>query len=96
MSPRHFDGGLFVPQKKDEMVVVYEKPSCVQCTMTTKLLDKEGIPYKTISLVDDPDAISTIKELGYLAAPVVVVGEVSWSGFRPDKIEEFINSSAVA
>ena len=70
---------------------VYSKPSCVQCTATYRALDKQGIEYEVFDLSEDEKALQTVKELGYLQAPVVVAGDDSWSGFRPDKINELKN-----
>ncbi|WP_311478873.1 glutaredoxin-like protein NrdH [uncultured Gulosibacter sp.] len=69
-------------------ISVYSKPSCVQCTATYRALDKQGIEYEVFDLSEDEKALQTVKELGYLQAPVVVAGDDSWSGFRPDKINE--------
>ena len=68
------------------MITVYSKPACVQCTATTNELDRKGIEYTYIDLTKDMSAMDTVKELGYMQAPVVVAGEDHWSGFRPDKI----------
>lgn len=68
------------------MITVYSKPACVQCTATTRELDRKGISYKYIDLTEDESAMDTVKDLGYMQAPVVVAGEDHWSGFRPDKI----------
>ena len=67
-------------------VTVYTKPACVQCTMTYRALDKQGIEYRTVDITEDAQALAQIKELGYLQAPVVIAGEAHWSGFQPDKI----------
>lgn len=72
-------------------ISVYSKPSCVQCTATYRALDKQGIEYEVFDLSEDEKALQTVKELGYLQAPVVVAGDDSWSGFRPDKINELKN-----
>lgn len=77
--------------RRNELVTVYTKESCPQCDMTTMLLDRKGVPFKAISIMDDESALETIKELGYLAAPVVVVGEDHWSGFRPDLIGKLVS-----
>ena len=72
-------------------VTVYTKPSCVQCTMTKKQLDKLGIPHETIDITADPEAHAFVTGLGYSAAPVVVAGEDHWSGFRPDRLKGLIS-----
>ncbi|MFC4222769.1 glutaredoxin-like protein NrdH [Lysinibacter cavernae] len=69
-------------------ITVYTKPSCVQCTATYRALDNKGIDYEILDLSVDEKALETVKELGYLQAPVVVADGEHWSGFRPDKIEE--------
>lgn len=69
-------------------VTVYTKPRCVQCTATYRALDKAGVPYKSVDISVDADALSTLKELGFQQAPVVSSPVGNWSGFQPDKIEE--------
>lgn len=68
-------------------ITVYSKPRCVQCDATYRALDKMGAPYVTIDVTEDQDALEFIVGLGYQQAPVVVVGEDHWSGFRPDRIK---------
>jgi len=69
-------------------VTVYTKPSCVQCNATYRALDSRGIEYEVLDVTEDETALATVKELGYLQAPVVVADGEHWSGFRPDKIDE--------
>lgn len=72
---------------QDELVV-YSKPSCVQCTATYRALDSKGIPYRVVDLTENANALEYVQELGYLQAPVVVVDDDDhWAGFRPDHIE---------
>lgn len=68
------------------MVTVYTKPACVQCDMTKKMLDKNGVAYNTVDITQDPDAYDMIVGMGFMAAPVVITPEDSWAGFNPDKI----------
>lgn len=74
-------------------VTVLSKPSCVQCTATYRTLDGASVEYGTED-VYAPDNLNLVQELGYMAAPVVLVrdedGELvdHWAGFRPDKITE--------
>ena len=62
---------------------LYTKPGCVQCKMTKKDLTKKGI-------TEDHDALSFVLGLGYKQAPVVVIGQTHWSGFRPDMVRKFV------
>ncbi|MGO1392801.1 glutaredoxin-like protein NrdH [Agrococcus casei] len=67
-------------------VTVYSKPACVQCTATYRALDAQGIQYEIFDVTADEKALETVKDLGYMQAPVVITGDDHWSGFRPDKI----------
>jgi len=75
------------------MITVYSKPSCVQCTATTREMDRKGIEYQYIDLTEDSEAMETVANMGYRQAPVVVAGEEHWAGFRPDKISALAESA---
>ena len=68
------------------MTVVYTKPQCIQCDMTKRLMDKIGVEYTTVDIVENPAELDKLIEMGYRAAPVVVTEDDSWAGFQPDKI----------
>lgn len=72
------------------IVRVYTKDRCVQCDMTKRLLGKLGVEYVEDDATD-PGNVAAFKELGFLSAPVVAVGESRddmWAGFQPDRIKE--------
>lgn len=72
------------------IVRVYSKPNCGQCAATIRKLDLLNVEY-VVEDATDPQTVAALKELGYLAAPVVCVGvsnDDMWSGYRPDRIEE--------
>lgn len=71
-------------------ITVYSKPACVQCTATTRALDRHGIDYTVIDVSADAEAYELVQGLGYRQVPVVVAGERHWSGFRPDMIGSLI------
>ncbi len=75
-------------------VTVYTKPACVQCTATYRALDKAVLDYSIVDISVDSDARDYVMSLGYLQAPVVVAGAVTWSGFRPDRITTLAASAA--
>jgi glutaredoxin-like protein NrdH len=68
------------------MPIVYTKPNCVQCDATKRMMDKLGVEYTTVDIVENPAELDKLIEMGYRAAPVVVAGNESWSGFQPEKI----------
>lgn len=78
---------------QQDKVTVYSKPACVQCDATYRALDKKGIgiEYTVVDISADVDALERVRALGYLQAPVVVAGEQSWAGFRPDQITALAN-----
>lgn len=67
-------------------ITVYSKPACVQCTATTRALDRQGIDYTVVDVSEDAGAFARVQELGYRQVPVVIAGEQHWAGFRPDMI----------
>ena len=77
-------------------VIVYSKPACVQCNATYRALDGKNIPYDTVDMSKDANALDRVRALGYMRAPVVFAGNEHWSGFRPDKIEELAKALAAA
>src|SRR5882757_1212875 len=85
------DRGVVPPMS----VTVYTKPACVQCNATYKALDKLGIDYEKVDITLDSEARDYVMALGYLQAPVVVVGNDHWSGFRPDRIKALAGAVAV-
>lgn len=78
------------------MITVYSKPACIQCTATTREMDRKGIDYSVVDLTKDENAYNTVRDLGYMQAPVVVTGDDHWSGFRPDKIGALASEDAMA
>ena len=68
-------------------IVVYVKRSCVQCDATLRHLGSLGLSYETMEATEN---IEHLKALGYLSAPVVVAGDESWSGYRPDLLNSLV------
>lgn len=67
-------------------ITVYSKPACVQCTATTRALDRQGLDYHVVDVSEDADAFALVQGLGYRQVPVVVAGQRHWAGFCPDMI----------
>lgn len=67
-------------------ITVYSKPACVQCTATTRALDRKGLAYSIVDISQDAEAYARVTALGYRQVPVVVAGDAHWAGFRPDMI----------
>ncbi|MER2473199.1 glutaredoxin-like protein NrdH [Photorhabdus laumondii] len=73
-------------------ITIYSKPDCVQCSATYQALSRRNIPYQIVDLTENPQALATIRAMGYQQIPVVVAGTQHWSGFRPDKINALIEN----
>jgi glutaredoxin-like protein NrdH len=71
-------------------VIVYTKPSCVQCDATKRALDKLGVSYEAIDVTTNQDAFDMLVENGFKAMPVVNAGDEWWSGFNPEKINGLV------
>lgn len=73
------------------MVTVYTKDNCQPCKITKREFDRLGIQYTEINIDSNPDALSAVMEMGFMAAPVVVPenGE-AWSGLNPSKIKSLV------
>lgn len=78
-------------------VTVYSKPNCPQCLFTVKKLAKLGVSYAVVDVTESPEALAYVMdELGYTAAPVVVVNEDPqnhWSGYKESKLEALAGSN---
>lgn len=74
-------------------ITVYSKPACVQCHATAKALDKHELDYEVVDISTDDQARDYVMALGYTSAPVVVVDDEHWSGFRPDRIKSLVKGA---
>lgn len=69
------------------MVKVFTKDNCPQCRSTKTMLKTMGIAYEEVNITHDEEAREELKALGFTAAPVVVAGDDSWSGFNFEKLK---------
>lgn len=72
-------------------VIVYSNPNCTACEQTKRFLTVKGIEFESKMIQDSPEVFDLIEEKGYSAAPVVVAGGDSWSGFRLDKLNTLVS-----
>jgi glutaredoxin-like protein NrdH len=73
------------------LIIVYSNPNCSACEQTKRFLTVKGIEFEAKMIQDSPEVYALIEEKGYSAAPVVVVGKDSWSGFRLDKLNSLVH-----
>ncbi len=67
-------------------IIIYTRNDCVQCHATKRAMESRGLAFEMVNLDVEPDEIETLRAQGYRQLPVVIAGETSWSGFRPDMI----------
>lgn len=70
------------------MVTVYTMNNCQPCKMTKRELARLGVSFKEVNLTEHPEELDSLRELGYMSAPVVKTPTDSWSGFSPSKLRE--------
>jgi len=69
-------------------IIIYSKPSCVQCAATYRALESKGLSYQVVDISKDEAALAHVQGLGYRQVPVVIAGQNHWAGFRPDMINQ--------
>lgn len=72
------------------MVTVFSKNNCMQCNMVKKWLVDKAVQFNEINIDDEPQYIDHVKEMGFMAAPIIVKDNVSFSGFRPAELAKLI------
>ena len=68
------------------LIVIYTRNNCVQCHATKKAMESRGLDFEMVNVDLQPDQADSLRAQGFRQLPVVVAGETSWSGFRPDMI----------
>ncbi|MCB1257513.1 MAG: glutaredoxin family protein [Microthrixaceae bacterium] len=76
------------------VITVFSKPRCPQCHATQRWLAQRGVQHVVRDVTVDTAARAQVLSLGYTAAPVVVVGDEHWSGFRPDRLRGLVTAAA--
>lgn len=67
-------------------VTVYGKPGCHQCRATARKLNQLDVPYEYADVTAEQRHYDAVKFLGYSQLPVVLAGDIHWSGFSPDRL----------
>lgn len=72
--------------------VLFSKRDCMGCYASEEMMKAKKLVFSVVKLDEDGEALNTVKELGFMSAPVIVVYNEdkvveAWSGFRPERIE---------
>lgn len=84
------------------IVTVYTSPQCQPCKATKRWLDKNDVVYREVDVSQNPADLAAIKELGYVAAPVIIVStgdpetEIHWQGLHVDNLKKYTHSTKEA
>lgn len=76
------------------MTKIYTLPVCFQCNSTKRYLDARGHDYEVVDLADSPDDAERFKRLGLMRAPIVEHGDMLFSGFQPQMLDEVVKYAA--
>ena len=68
------------------LVTVYTTPNCMACNSTKRQFEKLGVRYDEVALDQHPDLVEDFRNAGLTQAPIVVVDNQKWSGYRHEKI----------
>ncbi|HDS9358511.1 TPA: glutaredoxin-like protein NrdH [Enterobacter chengduensis] len=77
-------------------IIIYTRNDCVQCHATKRAMESRGVAFEMVNVDLVPDAADALRAQGFRQLPVVVAGETSWSGFRPDMINRLSSQAARA
>lgn len=78
------------------IITIYTRNDCVQCHATKRAMESRGVAFEMVNVDSVPDAAETLRAKGFRQLPVVIAGEMSWSGFRPDMINRLQTQAASA
>ncbi|WP_081248685.1 glutaredoxin-like protein NrdH [Mycobacterium avium] len=67
-------------------ITIYTRNNCVQCHATKRAMENRGFDFEMINVDRVPEAAEALRAQGFRQLPVVIAGDLSWSGFRPDMI----------
>ena len=77
-------------------IIIYTRNDCVQCHATKRAMESRGVDFEMVNIDLVPEAADTLRAQGFRQLPVVVAGETSWSGVRPDMINRLAAQAARA
>ena len=63
-------------------VVIYSTSSCLYCRQAEALLERKGVPYKSVDVTEDPAMRAKLVELtGQRTVPQIFIGGESVGGY---------------
>jgi len=77
-------------------ITIYTRNDCVQCHATKRAMESRGVEFEMVNIDQVPEAADTLRDQGFRQLPVVIAGDTSRSGCRPDMINRLLPASRVA
>lgn len=65
-------------------ITLYTTPGCDACAEARKLLNARGLPFKEVSVTDDPQLQELKKAVGSTSVPALIVGSTVQRGYEPN------------
>lgn len=79
-------------------IIVWTKPSCVQCRMVKVDLDANDVPYeeRVLTAPENAKDLAHFTGLGYRSAPITEYSDLAVPGFIPAELDQIIAAWRVA
>ena len=71
-------------------VILYTTPNCMACKSVARTLEKRGVNFDTMNLEQHPELVEQFREVGLTTAPIVQTEGLTFSGYRPAKIDQLV------
>jgi len=73
-------------------ITIYSTPTCVYCHMAMNYLKSKKIAYKEVDVSQDAEGAKFVQDtLGYIATPVITIGDKNILGFDKPAIDAALN-----
>lgn len=74
--------------------VIYTQPDCPGCENVRRFLNSINVPFVEKNIIEDEEAFEEFQQIGRLATPVVLIGDVVIWGFNKRKMLRALNLPA--
>ena len=69
---------------------VFWQPGCTSCARVKEYMTKQGIPYRSVNVADDPDGMELLLKLGAKSVPIVSRGDQFTFAQSLESVAKFI------
>lgn len=72
-------------------ITIYSKSGCPECVFTKKYLQSKNISFEEKRIDQDQSYLDEVISLGYTSLPVIKIGQESFSGYQPERLEALVS-----